>query len=143
MKTFLLILIFGKSILLTPHHIDIKNEIVFELTESISAITSGAYIEIDVTKNIQYSKKSDISQFRKRVQDLYPPKTIEAILVEKDGFETKLRYMDQNIMFNDQETLLTLTSEEGFSIDKEFVKIQILSEREIKNALITWINYKK
>ena len=143
MKTLLLILIFGKSILLTPEYIDIEDNIALELNVNVSAITSGAYIQIDVTRNIKYQKGSDISEFRKQVQKLYPPNTIEGILIENGGNMTALKYGDQNIMFNENETLLTLNSEEGVSIEKEFIKVKILSEIEIKNALITWVNNKK
>lgn len=134
---------FGKSILLTPDYVDINTDITLELSESISAITSGAYIAIDVTKNIQYTKGSDIALFRKRVQELYPPKTIEAELIEKNGNKTPLSYTDQCIMFNEQETLLTLYREGGISTEKEFVKVHLRSGNEIKNILIYWNNNKK
>jgi hypothetical protein len=81
LKTFLLILIFGKSITLTPYFIDIDKNYTIELEESISAITSGASINIDVFGNVRYKEGIDISDFRQKVRDLYPPYTIEAILV--------------------------------------------------------------
>jgi hypothetical protein len=143
MKTFLLILFFGKSVLLTPDYVDIDKDFTIELNESISAITSGASIKIDVVENLKYEEGVDISNFRQRVRELYPPNSIEASLIEKNGEITKLVYGGSGIMFNNKNTLLSLESYGGVPTDREFVKVIIHSKVTLDSVLVNWVNYKK
>lgn len=143
LKTFLLILFFGKSILLTPDYIDIDKNYTIELSKSISAITSGASIQIDVFENVKYVKGMDINEFRKKVRVLYPPHSIEATLIEENGNITKLNYGTSGIMFNSKSTLLGLYSDTGVPTDREFVKVKIMSKVDLNDVLVTWNKYKK
>ena len=96
-----------------------------------------------MTRNIQYKKGSDISDFRKRVRKLYPPNTIEAILTEENGNKVKIKYGESGIIFNRKKTILTLSSEEGIPTEKEFIKVEIISKDRLGNVLISWVNNKK
>lgn len=127
--------------MLTPAPITLENTSVIEPKKPISAITSGASIEIDVSNIIKLSQKDDINEFRSKVKKLFPPHSIEARLVQKDGKESTLSY-GGNFLINKENTRLSLYSEKGVPTNKEFSKVIITSKIRIKDVKVYWKNYK-
>ena len=116
----------------------------YELTLSnpVSAITSGASVQLDVSSQIQWDDTKHIDEVRKQLQKYFPKKSIKAKLVASDGEEMLLVY-DGNSLISRDAILLSLYSENEIPIGKGFVKIKIYSGRKIEDVLIYWKNYMK
>ena len=142
MKALILIIIFGKTIMLTPEYIDLEDSITLVPEENLAAITTGASLQIDVTKSITKRKGEEISDFRKKLTQLYPPYSIKASLIEENGDLINLTYSG-GYLINNNKTLLSLSSGSGIPTDKEYSKVILKSDIPIKNVLVSWKNFKK
>lgn len=143
MKEFFLILFFAKTVLLTaggPVYMG-SGDTVIELTESISAITSGASVQIDISSTVQWGDES-ISSIRERLHGKYPSGSISAVLFSKDYGEVKLAYTGSVLISKDR-VLLSLYSADGMPLGVEFHKIVVSTEVDLKDVLVFWRNYKK
>ncbi len=141
MKVFFLILFLGKSVLLTPTPVILENTLVLVPKEPISAVTSGASLEIDVSSIVMKSKEERTVEFRARVKKLFPPHTIKANLVQKNGEKIPLIYAGY-FSFNNKGTWLSLSSESGVPTGKEFITVEVISKIKIEDVTIHWRNYK-
>lgn len=144
MKNLFLILFFSKFILITPQPIDINDTIELNTSEPISAITSGAHITVDVSSMIQRNENEDLSEYHNRHLTKFPKNSIKAILENKHGDKVALIYKGAHSHSGDNQNekiKLLLFAEEGVPNDKEFTMIKITSEVNLKNVLVTWVNF--
>jgi len=141
MKEFFLILLLGKSVLLTPSPVSLQGTTTLVPDEAISAITPGACLEIDVSGTITKNDEEGINEFRDRIKALYPPSTIEAYLTGSDGEEFLVSYTG-GATYNAESTRLSLCSDIGVPTDLEFVKVVISSKITIEKATVRWKNHK-
>ena len=140
MKEFFLILLFSKTILLTPDPISLHGRLELVPDKPIKAITSGASIQIDVSSLINKDEKEGILAFRKRLLAMFPPKTISARLVGEDA-EVVLQY-DGGHSFNKDSVWLELYVESGIQTDIEFKRVVIESSIKLNGVKILWKNYR-
>jgi hypothetical protein len=141
MKEFLLILFLGKSVILTPSPVTLENIVTLEPDEPISAVTTGASLEIDVSNILIKPKEEGIPEFTERVEKLFPPYTISASLMQADGKEVVLIYTGGH-SYNHESTRLSLYSEDGVPTDQEFAKVVIITKAKIEGVTVHWKNYK-
>lgn len=141
MKELFLILFLGKSVLLTPTPVTLENKVTLIPKEPISAVTAGVSLEIDVSNIVKTSKEEGIIEFRERVKKLFPPHTIKASLVQKNGKEITLFYTGGHL-FNDKSTRLALHSQSKVPTDKKFIKVIIKSKIKMEDVMVYWKNYK-
>ena len=127
--------------LLTPAPVTLENVITFVPKEPLSAITTGASLEIDVSNILTKSQKEGIPEFRERVGKLFPANTLSASLVQENGEETSLLYSGSHL-FNNKSTMLSLYSESGVPTDQKFVKVVVKSKIKLEGVTIRWKNYK-
>ena len=73
MKEFFLILFFSKSILLTPTPVTLEGIVSLVPEEPISAITTGASVEIDISSIIVKGQNEGIVEFRERLKKIFHP----------------------------------------------------------------------
>jgi len=135
MKTLLLILFFGKSVLLTSAPVDLTEKWT-ELTpkKPISAITGGAAIYVDVTQDTGYVPITG------GLDKIIPNHTITAELIPETG--KAIVITNTASAHSNKEVALILTPESGpMPTGIKFKKVRIRSSRPIKRASVTWKNH--
>ncbi|NOS76177.1 MAG: hypothetical protein HOP36_16895 [Methyloglobulus sp.] len=140
MMTFFRILLFSKVMLLTPEPIDIFGVAEFKLKQPLTAITTGARIEINISSMIE-PRQAGRSELERRIKSEFPVGSIEATLIGKDKQQVRLRY-DANYAYSQNEVELTLAADGGVPINIEFEKLIIVSRIKLKSVLVSWRNYK-
>jgi len=140
--TFLKLLIFSKTVLITPNAIDIEKEYTILLNKPISAITKGASLQIDVSGMLSKHKDIDVISSRYIVKKeievenikiyLYSNKLDEAILLKYQGISWGGKN-NIRIIFGDVENIKT---------DISFQKIKIETVQPLKKIKIYWVNGK-
>lgn len=140
---FLTILLMGKTFLLTQDPISIGPQWV-ELAgyESISAISPGASIQVDISKIIVWNDTDSIDDVRRLIHKSFPNRSIKAKLIDDAGTEVIFSYHG-NSLINKENILLPLHAENGAPVGTDFQKVIIYSDKSIKDVLIYWKNYKK
>ncbi len=141
MKTFFILLFFSKVILLTPDPIILDGVVTFVPEKPLTAITTGASIQIDISSIIIKDKIEGIEEFRQRVKNKFPPHAIEAKLIQKNGDELLLSHTG-GCLFNHESTRLSLYPESGVPTDMEFVKVVVKSKIKMEGVTIHWKNHK-
>ncbi len=139
MFDFFLILFFSKTLLLTPIPVDIEKTYTLNLEKPISAITSGASIQLDVS-DMLLLENSNILEIRNRVSDIF----------FKDSIDVEISLMDEKIkmifdgatLINNDSVRLILHSSDDV-LDKDFNKIIINTKIKLENIKVYWKNYKK
>jgi hypothetical protein len=142
MKEFFLILFFAKVISLTNEPIDVNNRVSFDLKESVSAITSGAHIRIDVTNAI--AGTVDLSNSVSVLDTLkvkFPDGSVKAVLTADNGEKTVLDKISGST--NGEVAELILSSSSGVPTGIEFSKLELESSRKLEDVKIAWQNYYK
>jgi len=143
MLDFIFILFFSKTVLLTPDFINInsneKNHIL-NLNKPINAITSGASIQIDITKMLLYSVKGDIIKTRKSVSNMFPDGSVEAILSTHKG-DISLKYEGGSLISNDNVRLALYS--ENIPTDTAFNVVTLKTSVNLEKIKVYWKNYKK
>lgn len=143
MLDFIKILFFSNLILLTPEPVDIgPHAVEIPLKKPISALTAGARIEIDVSSIISRNENDEISDLRKKVQELIPGGGIRAELVDKKGETIVLAYQG-GTSISKESIHITLLGEEGILPDREFTRLTVYSQFELNDVSIFWRNHKK
>ena len=136
MKTFLLILFFGKSVLLTSTPIDLgASWTVIEFSKPISAITGGAALSVDVTTEIGY--KTNFEAMRKQL----PDHTILAELVPERGETIVLS--NSSFRHSNKDVSAILNPVSAIPAGVKFKRLRIRSTKLIRNVSLTWNNYKQ
>ncbi len=140
LKTFFLILFLSKSVILTPDPISVGDgEVELSLGENISAITTGATLQIDVSTMIDLDSKSGVVQIRKVAEAQFPSGTISAILVNDENSMIPLTYFG-GILVNDGSVRLSL--EGKIPLETEWNKVVLKSDLELREVSIVWLNAK-
>jgi hypothetical protein len=143
MKEFVLILLFGKTVLLTPAPIDLFGDVQLGPEKPLSAITDGAIIEIDVSSMIKIRAQEGLLDFVARVKRDFPAGTIEAKLISANGQIVRLRNTDSFAMGKDR-VMLDLSAEGGVvPTDVKFDKVIVSSSIRLKSVKVMWRNYTK
>lgn len=142
MKTFLLILFFSKTVPLTTDPVTISGEMAFQPSETLSAITRGASIQIDVTKMLPQAniEASGIQGAQRLIEERIPAYGTRARLISDDGTEIVLN--DYGIALSHEGGWVSLSSRTGVPTDLEFTKVIIESSVELTDVTIYWRNYK-
>jgi hypothetical protein len=135
MKEFISILFLSKLILLTTLPVDLR-ENWLEITPKspLKAITAGASLQVDISDIV--NRESDF----KVLQQLFPKGTIEAKLVSRSGEEVLLS--DGNFAYSEKNVRIILSGITPIPTNKEFTKVLIRSNKEIRNVNLYWKNYK-
>jgi hypothetical protein len=141
MKEFFLILLFSKTVLLTPVPIDLYGKMEFNLENPIDAITSGASIQVDISSMFKIHDDENILQFRSRVKETIPPGSVVAILFDEKGEKILLEYKGGN-QFNGKSVMIILTNADGVPIDRKFKRVVISSKVNLEGINIYWKNFK-
>jgi hypothetical protein len=140
MLDFLRILFFAKTILLTPQPVTLLGEMELRPHEPLSAVTSGAGIEIDVSSMLTRREGEGIVELRRRVTDVFPPRAIEARLQGK-GVEVVLRY-DGGVAVADDAIVLGLAAAEGVPVETEFDRVMLKTAVKLDSVRVSWRNAK-
>jgi hypothetical protein len=143
MVDFLFILLFSKTVLLTPDFITIDNfsdGYKVALNKPISAITSGASIQIDVSKMDLLSIKRSITETRNIVAKEFPVRSVKVTL-KGEGEKVQLIYQGA-ILANNDGVRLVLSSDK-IPIDVNFNEVIVRTNVELQRVKIYWKNYKK
>ena len=141
MMEFLSILFFAKTVLLTPVPIDLYGDLDMRLRTPLTAITSGASVEVNVSSMISKPEKEGILEFGRRIKSAFPPGTLEAKLIGNDGQEVKLSY-EGNYAYSNDAVLLVLTANNGVPKKVEFERVVVTSHIKLKSVLVSWKNFK-
>lgn len=138
---FLRILLLGKTVLLTPAPIDLFGEVELNLQEPLTAVTTGASIEINISSMITKPRQEGILEFRRRIKEAFPPGNIEATLTGKDTQPVMLRY-DGASAYSEHEVILILNADGGVPTGFEFERLIVTSRIKLKSVTVSWKNYK-
>jgi hypothetical protein len=143
MLDFIFILFLSKTVLLTSEFVDISSSdssYVLNLQEPISAITSGASIQIDVTEMLSKSIDRDIIKTRKNIANMFSGGSIEAIL-SNATVDINLKYEGGNLISNDSIKLALYA--ENIPTDTDFNVVTLKSSVNLERVKVYWKNYKK
>lgn len=149
MKEFLLILLLGRSILLTPEPVNISNQwIVIPIDNSITAINSGATLNVQLSVNGQLvTEIKKVDNHFKKLKELLPDETIEAVLSDKDGNQVKFTNtgfsISDSTFIRDDSVWITMKKLTGVVLNQKFSQLKIRSSIDIEKARIFWKNYSK
>jgi len=135
LKTYILILFFGKAVLLTPYPVDLgPNWYEIQLNNPISAITKDAALYLDFTL------KNDCSRDPKALDSKIPKETIVAELISESGATHELK--NSGFIYKEKRIYAKLTSEGTIPVGIKFNKVCIKSLNRINSVLIVWNNVK-
>ena len=143
MWKFIIILFFSKTILLTPSAINIDKgeKYVINLNESISAITTGANIQIDVSNMIiKDTLKINLIETRRIVSDMFDKGSIQAVLISEND---KIMLTYQGETFINENNIRLVLSANKVSIRVDFSAIEMTSDVRLEKIEVFWKNYKK
>lgn len=141
MKTFFVILFFGKTLLLTGQPVTVGNgHLLVPLDEPISAVTNGAVLFVDITNMFPYLENGKISEIREEVGDKLKGETISATL-KGDETNNNLTY-NGGISIGKGKILISLVSDENI-MGKSWDEIEIKSSIDLVNVSLLWKNYKE
>jgi len=135
MKTLLLILFFGKTTLLTLHPVDINTEWIEIIPKKpLTAITSGAALDVDVTPMTGYVSITG------GLEKIIPKHTVTAELIPESG--APIVITNRGSGHGKDNVFLILGPEKGgMPIDIKFKKIRIRSATPLKQVKVRWRNY--
>lgn len=137
MREFLLTLLLGKTIILTPSPVELTGDwLEIRLDAPLEAVTSGANIGVDVYEVTEGER--DIE----RLDELFPPGVIVAKMISKEGDEIVLTNVSA-YSFGENSTWILLVGKKPVPTRIEFVTVFLRSEVEIEKVKVIWRNYRK
>ncbi len=139
--TFLLILFFSKTILLTPEFIDVDTNMSgFEmsLSEPVSAITQGASIQIDVSEMLMKDGENNIIEIRNRVRNHFPENSVEVELI---GEQVEINLTYQGGVSTNKDSVRLVFSNNEMPTGVDFNRIVIKTNVGLSRVKIYWRNY--
>ena len=142
MLNLIKILLFSQTITLTPLPILLKQGESHEikLTNSISAITSGAHIRIDISA-MKPDDANDFSSIKSWVEKSFKEYDIIAeISNTESGDNINIFYLG-GFSWNGEKVHLKLNPTTGFPINANYNKLIVSSNVELKNVYLLWQNY--
>ena len=140
MIEFIKILLFSKIITLTPVPVDIDRQLILDLNIPIKAITSGAGIEIDLSKQVRSSiGNKDMFETFDFMEEKFPEGSIHVQLKGKSQFILldKISYG-----YSNGSSKVKVSSASGVPEGIEFTSVIINTNVPLQNAIISWKNYK-
>ena len=142
MLDFLIILFFAKTVLLTPDFVDIdvSNELYkLEFKKPITAINSGANIQLDVTEMLLGDIDKGVIVVRSKIKELFPSGSIEVSLLGK-GSNINLEY--SGVLKSKNSVRLAFTSNQ-MPTDTEFSSLALKTKVPLKKVRFFWKNHRK
>lgn len=139
MKELFLILLFGKTLLLSSSNVIDSQGVVFHLKKPISAITAGASMQIDVTNNIKIAE--DIITLSMEAREFMRDGYVKAFLYDEEGLVTELSYRG-DISVSREGVRIILDSVTGTPVGRKWEKVKITSSLPLKKVDVYWSNYK-
>jgi hypothetical protein len=142
MLDFLIILFFAKTVLLTPNFIDIdvSNEpYKLNFAKPVTAINSGAEIQIDVTEMLSADIDKGVIVVRTKVKELFPSGSIEVFVLGK-GNNINLEY--SGVLKSKNSVRLAFTSNQ-MPTDTEFNSLTLKTKVNLKRVKLFWKNHRK
>lgn len=137
MKQFLLSLLFGKTIILTPSPIPIGEEWVeLSLAKPLEAVSGGASVQLDVTGLIE---KRGLYEARAEAEQKFPKGSVSGQLIARSGEAIQLENV--GVAWSSESIKLLLSSEGLVPVDVEFVWLRLKSTNQISSAIVYWQNY--
>lgn len=139
MITLIKILLFGSVSVLTPTPVDLLDDTsLIQLAEPVTAITTTAALELDVSAYIDGSNEEAIND---EFLAVFPDDCVSALLHSKYGVSV---YFDQaRGVWHDGKKFLRLTASTGVPIDDKFNRLELHTCKEIRKTTVTWYNYEK
>ena len=142
MIEFLQILFFAKSVLLTPEPIDIKGEISLQLAEPVSALTSGAHVRIDVTRNIPSSVDlPNVVAVLDYLAERFPDGSVTATLMTVAGERVILERVSGST--SGERAEVVISSPSGVQTDIDFSEVKVATTTPLRAVTVTWQNHAK
>ena len=140
MLTWIKIMLFGGSTLITPEPVAIgveSAEVVF--SEPIKALDKHASFNVKVS---EYVESEHFQDFTREVNSKFPEGCIKIRLNSK-GSDPVL-FSKRSVTWNNpRDVSVNLKSEDGVPTDRKYTSLIISSCNEIKSTKITWYNYGK
>ena len=142
MKEFFLILFFAKSVLLTPEPFDVLGGVSLTFPESVSAITSGAHIRIDVTRSLTEDVDlSSIVAVLDHLNSICPDGSVTGTLTAASGQRVILDLCNGSA--NGKSAELLLSSSSGVPTGIEDAQLEIRSSIDLHGVKVTWQNHQE
>jgi len=132
---FFKILFFADTVLLTPNPIDIINEYEIKLEKPISAITSGAYIMIDVS-----NMTSKLENIYPDIYNVLPPNSIMVYLYTTQGDRVALHYIKGFSGSGTNNWIHLYAKKDMIRTNVYYNKVLINSKIPLNNIEVSWRN---
>jgi hypothetical protein len=143
MIEFIKMLLFAKSVLLTPEPINIEvGRLDIQLKEPISAVTTGAALYIDVYSMLPIDSRG-IHSARSWLSQEVCEGCIQAILHEQFGTEEVTLRFDGSSSWGDGRFFLILSADEGIPLKTKYHKIVLETEVGLEGVVMVWRNHRK
>lgn len=144
MRYLVLSIIFGKFIILTPTAVFIDNEwFIINLHKPISAITNGAYIEIELPTNGDIVQSLDPTEnLSEQLHDIFPYDSIKVELANKNEI-IKLKYLRYAIYdFKlKKEKSISIIVSGDIPVKTKYNQVKIKSITPLSNVKVCWRNF--
>lgn len=140
MLVLLKVLWFSQVILLTPNAIDIDDHLSLSLNSPISAITTRATVEIDISylSDEIGVQDLDIIEWGGLLDKLLPAGSVVAELRNKDKTVVLNR---MNFAYANSSIRLILSASDGVPTGIDFNVLDIKTNVPLESVTVTWINY--
>lgn len=139
---FFKILIFGKTLLLTPVSIVLGQDwIEINPEHELTVVTSGATLEVRLLKSHEMFDGLNLdSEIYRHISEALPQGTIEVELVDVDG--KTIRITDRVISISNDSVSYGLMGDGGLSEDLRILQVKVRSNKTLNGVLIFWKNFK-
>lgn len=140
MKAFILALLLGKVILISPGPIDVAPTYTLKLEKPVSSITGRASLQIDVSSHIPPSL--DPFQAKDLALKEFPKGSISASLSQSSSPTSapiKMAFQGSVIRTKDKLLLLLQTSTD-IPINRKFDIVRVYSKEPLRSVRIYWKN---
>lgn len=142
MINFFWIFFFGSVTPLTENPIDIvagTNEIQFK--RPISAITSAASMEVNITSLVPASEKT-ILKSRQWAEVNFPKGCINVLLFKRGYLKPQTHLTMSGIGFSNEKIFIILSNPAGVPTRENFDSIKFDSCKPLNDVRLTWKNYR-
>ncbi len=140
MKELLLILLFHKTVVLTPGLVDLEAPVVLTPPERLEAITPGAHLLVDVSSMIVWRNMEPVDAARERCRERFAPGSISAVLRSDESEDVVLTWEGATAI-GDASVELLLAADGGVPVGVEFTDVVFESETPLRDVRITWKNW--
>ncbi|GLS04989.1 hypothetical protein GCM10007860_21380 [Chitiniphilus shinanonensis] len=142
MKKLILMLLFGRSVLLAPD----LNEFGAGVTEipleaPLEAITSGAHFKIDVSEYV--SLKDGMIDVYEKTEGRFKNKVIKIELFPEDGKGVLLNYSGGISIGKNSVGLILVGPDGRVPVGVKYKKAFLYTDTPLKGVKVFWVNYSK